>query len=128
MSAYSPHEPKPLLGYAVLTAALNGAAAAYVATYRRSPRELPRRMPVGDFVLMAAAPQKLSRLIAKDRVTSFLRSPFTRYAGEAGLRRSQRSRAEPACGLRWANCWSVPTASASGSPPDSSAGTPRIRR
>jgi len=33
---------------------------------------------------MAAGTQKLSRLIAKDRVTSFLRSPFTRYTGEAG--------------------------------------------
>jgi Protein of unknown function (DUF1360) len=84
MSAYSPHEHRPLLGYAALTAAFNGAAAAYVAYHRRSGRELPQQMPAGDFLLMAAATQKLSRVIAKDRVTSFLRSPFTRYAGEAG--------------------------------------------
>jgi hypothetical protein len=33
---------------------------------------------------MALAAQKLSRLITKDRVASFMRSPFPRYAGEAG--------------------------------------------
>ena len=84
MGDYSPHEHKPLVGYTALTAAFNGAAAAYVAAYRRSGRELPDQLPVGDFLLMAAATQKLSRLLAKDRVTSFLRSPFTRYTGEAG--------------------------------------------
>ena len=84
MSAYSPDEHKPLLGYAVLTGAFNAAAAAYVAAHRRSGRELPDGVPLGDFLLLAGATQKLSRLISKDRVTSFLRSPFTRYSGEAG--------------------------------------------
>jgi len=84
MGDYSPHEHKPLLGYAALTAAFNGAGAAYIAGYRRSARALPERLPVSDFLLMAAATHKLSRLIAKDRVTSFVRSPFTRYTGEAG--------------------------------------------
>jgi hypothetical protein len=84
MSEYSPHEHKPLLGYAALTSAFNGAVAAYVVAHRRSGRELPDRLPLGDFVLMAAGTQKLSRLITKDRVTSFLRSPFTRYTGEGG--------------------------------------------
>lgn len=84
MRAYSPNEPKPLLGYAALTAAFNGAAVAYVVAHRRSERDLPQRLPLGDFALMALGTQKLSRLIAKDPVTSFLRSPFTRYTGEAG--------------------------------------------
>jgi hypothetical protein len=84
MSEYSPHEHKPLLGYAALTAVFNGAAAAYVGEHRRSRRRWPERMPLGDFLLMAAGTHKLSRLIAKDRVTSFARSPFTRYTGEAG--------------------------------------------
>jgi hypothetical protein len=84
VSAYSPHEHKPLLGYAALTAAFNGAAAAYVADHRRSGRSLPKRLPPGDFLLLAAGTHKLSRLISKDRVTSFMRSPFTRYTGEAG--------------------------------------------
>src|SRR4051794_23800642 len=84
MGEYSPHEHRPLLGYGALTAAFNGAVAAYVVGWRRSGRELPEGLAVGDFLLMAAATQKLSRVIAKDRVTSFLRSPFTRYTGEAG--------------------------------------------
>jgi hypothetical protein len=84
VTSYSPHEHKPLLGYAALTAAFNGAAGAYVAEQRRSDRKLPERLPAGDFLLLAAGTHKLSRLIAKDRVTSFLRSPFTRYTGEAG--------------------------------------------
>jgi hypothetical protein len=84
VSAYSPHEHKPLVGYAALTAVFNAAAAGFVAEQRRSGRKLPGRLPAGDFLLLAAGTHKLSRLIAKDRVTSFLRSPFTRYTGEAG--------------------------------------------
>jgi hypothetical protein len=84
MGEYSPHEHRPLAGYAALTAAFNAGVAAYVAAHRRSQRELPERLPLGDFALMALGTQKLSRLIAKDRVTSFARSPFTRYMGEGG--------------------------------------------
>jgi Protein of unknown function (DUF1360) len=81
---YSPHEHKPLLGYAALSAAFNGLAATYVAEHRRSGRRWPERFPLGDFALMAAATFKLSRLISKDKVTSSFRSPFTRFKGEAG--------------------------------------------
>ena len=84
MGAYSPDEPKPLFGYAVLAAAFNAGVAAYATAHRRSGRRLPQRVPVGDFALLTLATQKLSRLIAKDRVTSFLRAPFTRYQEEAG--------------------------------------------
>jgi uncharacterized protein DUF1360 len=84
MKGYSPHEHKPLLGYAALTAAFNGLAAAYVVQHRRSGRRWPQRFPAGDLALMAGATFKLSRLIAKDKVTSVLRSPFTRYKGDAG--------------------------------------------
>lgn len=84
MRGYSPEEPKPLVGYAVLTAAWGGAVAAYVAAHRRSRRRLPRSLPAADYAMLTLATQKLSRLISKDRVTSFARSPFTRYTGEAG--------------------------------------------
>jgi Protein of unknown function (DUF1360) len=103
MGEYSASEPRPLLGYATLTVAFNAAVAAYVAAHRRSRREVPERLPAGDFVLMAVATQKLSRLIAKDRVTSFVRSPFTRYAGEAGPSEVRRSRVAPACVWRSAS-------------------------
>ena len=84
MSAYSPVEHKPLAGYAVLTGTFNAAAAAYIAARRRSGAEIPERLPLRDFLLLAGGTQKLSRLISKDRVTSFVRSPFTRFSGEAG--------------------------------------------
>jgi Protein of unknown function (DUF1360) len=56
----------------------------FVAEHRRSGRELPERLSTADLALLAAATQKLTRLIAKDRVTSFARAPFMRYTGEAG--------------------------------------------
>jgi hypothetical protein len=84
VGGYSPDEPKPLFGYAVLAAAFNAAALGYATAHRRSGRRLPRAVPAGDYALLTLATQKLSRLIAKDRVTSFARAPFTRYKEEAG--------------------------------------------
>ena len=81
---YSPHEHRPLGGYLLLSTAFEAALAAFVAEHRRSGRELPERLSAADLALLAAATQKLSRLIAKDRVTSFVRAPFTRYTGEGG--------------------------------------------
>lgn len=84
LEAYSPEEHKPLRGYAVLSLSFEAAVAAYVAAYRRSGHELPERLSAADLALLAAATHKLSRLIAKERVTSYIRAPFTRYTGEAG--------------------------------------------
>lgn len=84
MSAYSPHEHKPLGSYAAYTLAFNSAVAAYIAAERRGRGSLAQGIPIGDFALLALATQKLSRLIAKDRVTSTLRSSFTRFKGEGG--------------------------------------------
>jgi Protein of unknown function (DUF1360) len=83
LSDYSPEEPQPLAGYAALTALFSGAAVAFAVGHRRSGRRLPERIPPADFVLLTTATYKLSRLIAKDRVMSFLRAPFTRYEGES---------------------------------------------
>ncbi len=73
-----------MAGYMVVTGLFNGLVAAYVLAHRRSGRELPERLPVEDLLLFSAGTQKLSRVITKDRVTSFLRSPFTRFTGEGG--------------------------------------------
>jgi hypothetical protein len=62
-------EPTPLLGYAVLAAAWNAAFGAGLAA---------------DIALLGVGTHKLSRLLAKDRVTSFLRAPFTRYEESGG--------------------------------------------
>lgn len=57
---------------------------AAVVAARRSGHELPERVDAGDLVLMGVATHKLSRLIAKDKVTAFLRAPFTELEGKGG--------------------------------------------
>jgi hypothetical protein len=37
-----------------------------------------------DLLLIGTASHKLSRLIAKDKVTTFVRAPFTEYQGRGG--------------------------------------------
>ena len=80
---YSLEDPRALGGHAALTLAFNGSVAALALAHRRSGRPLPERFPPGDLALLSVATYKLSRVIAKDRVTSFLRAPFTRYKGES---------------------------------------------
>src|SRR5207302_247372 len=75
--------PQPLAGHAVLLGVFSSSVAAVALAFRRSGRTLPERMPAGDLALMSVATYKLSRLISKDKITSFLRAPFTRYMGEA---------------------------------------------
>lgn len=83
LRAYSPDEPRPLGGHIALVSVFGGAATAIAVIHRRSGRPLPDRVPASDLLLMSTATYKLSRLIAKDRITSFLRAPFTRYKGES---------------------------------------------
>lgn len=74
---------RPLAAYGVLTATFNAGLAAFlIAAERRG--KLPERYAPGDLALIAVGTFKLSRLITKDRVTSVLRAPFTRYEGSAG--------------------------------------------
>jgi hypothetical protein len=83
-AGYSPGQERPLGGYALLMGAFAGAAGAFAAWLRSSGRDLPERVPSGDFALMTVATHKASRLIAKDRVTSAVRAPFTRFGHDAG--------------------------------------------
>jgi Protein of unknown function (DUF1360) len=83
LRGYSPNEPKPLAGHAFLTLVFNGSVAALAVAQRRSGRPLPERFPAGDLLLLSVGTYKLSRLIAKDRITSFVRAPFTRFKGES---------------------------------------------
>jgi uncharacterized protein DUF1360 len=97
---HSPDQPRPLGGYAVLMGAFAAAAGGFAVWFGRSGRELPDRIDAGDLALVTIATHKASRLVAKDRVTSAVRAPFTRYedddeAGEVsesarghGLRRA----------------------------------------
>lgn len=79
-SGYS-QEAKPLGSYALLTGVFAGGLTAALAAGRD---RLPERVAISDLLLFGVASQRLSRLIAKDRVTSFARAPFTRYQGEGG--------------------------------------------
>jgi hypothetical protein len=83
-AGYSPHEHKPLGSYAAFTVAFEALVVAYVVAERKKGPGLAERMPLADFVLLALATMKVSRVITKERVTSFLRAPFTRYSGEGG--------------------------------------------
>lgn len=73
----SSQERPPLLSYAGLALLYNVLLAAALVLIRRSGRELPERIGERDLVLIGIASHKLSRLIAKDKVTSAFRSPFT---------------------------------------------------
>jgi Protein of unknown function (DUF1360) len=81
---YSPGEPKPLGGYAILILVFQGLVGAIAAAWLRSRRRLPERIPARDVALLSVGTFKLSRLISKDKVTSAVRAPFTRYEGEGG--------------------------------------------
>ena len=76
-------EYRPLGGYAALAIAFNAALAAGLAAGMRRDA-LPERVGAGDLAVFALATYKLSRLIAKDEVTSPVRAPFTRHEGDAG--------------------------------------------
>jgi Protein of unknown function (DUF1360) len=81
--AYSPNEKKPLEGHAALMATFGAWVGAMGVAHYRSGRGLPNRYPAGDLLLMSVGTYKLSRLITKDRVTGFVRAPFTRFTGES---------------------------------------------
>jgi hypothetical protein len=83
-SGHSPQQERPLGGYAVLIGSFAAVAAGFSAWLRASGRELPERIPPGDLALITVATHKASRLVAKDRVTSSVRAPFTRFEGDAG--------------------------------------------
>ncbi|MEU6811601.1 DUF1360 domain-containing protein [Streptomyces sp. NPDC046831] len=72
----------PVGGYALLAAAFATSAALCGLLARRRGVRLPDRIPPSDLALLGAATFKASRLLAKDKVTSFLRAPFTRRAEE----------------------------------------------
>jgi hypothetical protein len=78
-----PDERPPFGTYATLAAVFNaGFAGALVAARRK--RRLPERIRADDLILIGTASHKLSRLIAKDKVTAFVRAPFTEYQGRGG--------------------------------------------
>lgn len=78
-----PHERPPFRMYAGLATLFNTGFAGALYAARRSGR-LPERVSLEDLMLIGTASHKLSRLVAKDKVTTFLRAPFTHYQGRGG--------------------------------------------
>jgi hypothetical protein len=85
LAGYAPeHEHRPLGGYSVLSAVFGASFVGGLVAAHRAGRSLPAELSVKDIVLTGVATHKLSRLIAKDKVTSFARAPFTRYQEATG--------------------------------------------
>jgi hypothetical protein len=81
--AYAPDGDLPLAGYAGAMGVYSATVLALGAAARLTRRPLPEPRP-WDVTLAALATHQLSRLLAKDPVTSPLRAPFTRFEGTTG--------------------------------------------
>ena len=84
VSHYAPGQERPLLAYVALASVYAAATGGSVLALRASGRPLPETPRASDIVLLGVATHKLSRIIAKDKVTSFLRAPFTRFQEASG--------------------------------------------
>jgi hypothetical protein len=71
-------EDIPLGSYAQLLG-IYGAAVAGLLLAAKD--RLPERISAADVLLLSLATHKLTRLVAKDKVTAPLRAPFVRYCG-----------------------------------------------
>ena len=80
---YAGDADRPLGSY-LGTLAVYGATTAAMALLAWRRRGRSPGIGLGDLALMTITTHKLSRLIAKDPVTSPLRAPFTRYSGTSG--------------------------------------------
>lgn len=83
-AGYKGGEEMPLGGYAALFGIYNAAFLALLLAAQNSEDTLPEKIGFADLLLLGVATHKLSRVIAKDRVTSPLRAPFTEYVEPAG--------------------------------------------
>ena len=79
----APQERPPFRMYAAFAALFNAGFGGALYAAKRSTR-LPDRISGQDLMLIGTASHKLSRLVAKDKVTSFVRAPFTEYQGRGG--------------------------------------------
>jgi hypothetical protein len=79
-----PGEERPLAGYALLTSIFSACFVGALAAAHRAGRRLPDDIGTKDVVLTGIATHKLSRLIARDKVTGVVRAPFTRFEGATG--------------------------------------------
>ncbi|MEV5516788.1 DUF1360 domain-containing protein [Streptomyces flaveolus] len=75
---YGADDDTPLAGYATLATTFAAAVGTFAAVAWRRGVRLPDTVPPWDVALLGTATFKASRLLTKDKVTSFVRAPFTR--------------------------------------------------
>lgn len=78
---YSGDENRPLAGYAGTMTVYASVVGLLAGVAKLTGRKIPDGLSVTDVAISAAATHKLSRLLAKDPVTSPIRAPFTSYEG-----------------------------------------------
>ena len=83
-AGHSPQQERPLGGYAALIGLFGSLAGGFIVWFRRSGRSVPERMELRDIALATVATHKGARLLAKARVMSAVRAPFTRFQGDGG--------------------------------------------
>jgi Protein of unknown function (DUF1360) len=83
-AGHSPDRPRPLGGYAAVIGLYGALTGGFAAWMKRSGRTAPEQIDTRDLALMTLATHKLTRLIARDRVTSVVRAPFTRFQDDGG--------------------------------------------
>ena len=83
-SHYAPGKERPLASYAIITAAYGAIFGGSLLALRARGHKFPPRIAAGDLLLIGIASHKLSRLITKDKVTSFARAPFTEFQEPGG--------------------------------------------
>lgn len=81
---YAHGEERPIGGYLAVSAAYGAGVATVVCTARAAGRSAPQSLGARDLFLLTVATHKLSRLVAKDSVTSPFRVPFTRFHATSG--------------------------------------------
>ncbi|MEU3825101.1 DUF1360 domain-containing protein [Streptomyces sp. NPDC029080] len=114
-AGYDDRGDVPLGGYAALASVFAGSAGAFALLARRRGVRLPEGVPPWDVALIGAATYKTSRLLTRDKITSFVRAPFTRRTGQgegaevideprgSGLRRAVGDLVScPFCTAAWA--------------------------
>jgi hypothetical protein len=84
VAGYAPPGERPPLGsYAATSTLFNLGLAGALANAQRSGR-IPERVEGRDLVIIGVASHKLSRLISKEKITAFVRAPFTELEAKGG--------------------------------------------
>lgn len=81
---YEGSADRPLGAFLALMSVYGGLVGTAAGLLHRRGRSLPERVPIEDLVIGSLAVHKLTRIIAKDPITSPFRAPFTKFEGQSG--------------------------------------------